>query len=191
MEKRYWNVPSIIFNVFETLMLILCAYLLELTIVEILLTFLTFEISRFYFKLPKHYKKWQQCLIWTLLIFTSLFVVARVDITVGILTTIFSAYILSGKADIKDIYMWKPKNESKYKKLEDYIKYKRLCDNRKLIEIEKELENDDPELYMYYKRRFLENKTFNQIAEEFETETARIVEKLDKIYLIFKYSLKL
>lgn len=191
MEKRYWNVPSIIFNVFETLMLILCAYLLELTIVEILLIFLTFEISRFYFKFPKHYKKWQQCLIWTLLIFTSLFVVARVDITVGILTTIFSAYILSGKADIKDIYMWKPKNESKYKKLEDYIKYKRLCDNRKLIEIEKELENDDPELYMYYKRRFLENKTFNQIAEEFETETARIVEKLDKIYLIFKYSLKL
>lgn len=191
MEKRYWNVPSIIFNVFETLMLILCAYLLELTIVEILLIFLSFEISRFYFKLPKHYKKWQQCLIWTLLIFTSLFVVARVDITVGILTTIFSAYILSGKADIKDIYMWKPKNESKYKKLEDYIKYKRLCDNRKLIEIEKELENDDPELYMYYKRRFLENKTFNQIAEEFETETARIVEKLDKIYLIFKYSLKL
>ena len=191
MEKRYWNVPSIIFNVFETLMLILCAYLLELTIVEILLIFLTFEISRFYFKFPKHYKKWQQCLIWTLLIFTSLFVVARVDITVGILTTIFGAYILSGKADIKDIYMWKPKNESKYKKLEDYIKYKRLCDNRKLIEIEKELENDDPELYMYYKRRFLENKTFNQIAEEFETETARIVEKLDKIYLIFKYSLKL
>ena len=86
--------------------------------------------------------------------------------------------------------MWKPKNESKYKKLEDYIKYKRLCDNRKLIEIEKELENDDPELYMYYKRRFLENKTFNQIAEEFETETARIVEKLDK-KLSLNISLKL
>ena len=37
--------------------------------------------------MPKHYKAWQQCLLWTLIIFTSLFVVARVDITVGVLVT--------------------------------------------------------------------------------------------------------
>ena len=55
--------------------------------------------------MPKHYKAWQQCLIWTLVIFLCLFVIARVDITVGIMCSIFTAYILSGKADIKDMYI--------------------------------------------------------------------------------------
>lgn len=105
-NKKYWNIPSIIFNVIETLLLVLGAYLLKIGIINTCLIFLTFEISRSYFKMPKHYKQWQQCLIWTLIIFTSLFVIARVDISVGMLETIFTAYILSGKADVKDLYMW-------------------------------------------------------------------------------------
>ena len=89
------------------------------------------------------------------------------------------------------MYMWNPTKESKYKPLEDYIKYNRLCDGRKLIEIEKQLEEDNPELYIFYKRRFIEGKTFKEISEEFEIDNPRIVEKLDKIYLILKYALKL
>lgn len=191
MKNKYLNLPSIIFNLIETILLFLGSYLLKIGLINTLIIFLSFQISRFYFKLPKHYKAWQQCLIWTLVIFLCLFVIARVDITVGIMCSIFTAYILSGKADIRDMYMWKPKNESKFKALEDYIKYKRLCDNRKLINIEEELERDNPELYMFYKRRFLENKTFKEIGEEFEVDSPRIVEKLDKVYLIMKYSLKL
>lgn len=80
---------------------------------------------------------------------------------------------------------------NKNKLLEDYIKYKRLCDGRKLINIEKQLEEDNPELYIFYKRRFLENKTFKEIGEEFEIDNPRIVEKLDQVYLILKYALKL
>lgn len=83
------------------------------------------------------------------------------------------------------------KKESKYKLLEDYIKYNRLCDDGKLINIEKQLEKDNPELYIFYKRRFIEDKTFQEISEEFEIDTPRIVEKLDKVYLILKYALKL
>lgn len=191
MNKKYWNLPSLIFNVVETLILITFAYLLKISITNTFIIFFVFQISRFHFKMPKHYKDWQKCLIWTMLIFTSLFVVARVDIIVGVLNTIFAAYILSGKADVNEMYMWNPTKESKYKPLEDYIKYNRLCDGRKLIEIEKQLEEDNPELYIFYKRRFIEGKTFKEISEEFEIDNPRIVEKLDKIYLILKYALKL
>lgn len=191
MNKKYWNLPSLIFNIIETLLLIAFAYILKIGTINTCIVFFTFQISRFYFKMPKHYKDWQKCLIWTLLIFTSLFVVARVDIIIGVLNTIFAAYILSGRADINEMYMWNPTKESKYKLLEDYIKYKRLCDNRKLINIEKQLEEDNPELYIYYKRRFLENKTFKEISMEFEIDNPRIVEKLDQVYLILKYALKI
>lgn len=191
MNKKYWNLPSLIFNVVETLILITFAYLLKIGITNTFIIFFVFQISRFHFKMPKHYKDWQKCLIWTMLIFTSLFVVARVDIIVGVLNTIFAAYILSGRADVNEMYMWNPTKESKYKPLEDYIKYNRLCDGRKLIEIENQIKEDNPELYIFYKRRFIEGKTFKEISEEFEIDNPRIVEKLDKIYLILKYALKL
>ena len=189
MNAKYLNLPSIIFNIVETLLLIFMAWMLKIGIVNTLLCFLTFQISRFYFKLPKHYKSWHKCLIWTLLLFTSMFVIVKINVFVGCLCTVFCTYILSGKADINDIYLWK--KESKYKLLEDYIKYNRLCDNHKLIDIEKQLQEDNPELYIFYKRRFIEEKTFQEISNEFEIDNPRIVEKLDKIYLILKYALKL
>lgn len=191
MNKKLWNIPSIIFNVLETILLISMAIFLKMEIINTIIIFLTFEISRFYFKFPKHYKDWKKCLIWTLLIFTSMFIVSKINIFVGCMCTIFCAYILSGKADIKDIYLWKNDKESKYIKLENYIKYNRLCDNKKLINIEKQLEEDNPELYVFYKRRFLDNKTFKEISKEFNLDNPRIVEKLDKVYLIMKYALKL
>ena len=191
MKHKYLNLPSIIFNIAETLLLIFMAWYLKIGIVKTLLVFLTFQVSRFYFKFPKHYKDWKKCLIWTLLIFTSMFIVAKINVIVGCLCTVFCAYILSGNADIRDMFMWKKEQDSKYKLLEDYIKYQRLCDGHKLIDIEKQLEEDNPELYIFYKRRFIEGKTFREISEEFDIDNPRIVERLDKVYLIMKYALKL
>lgn len=109
-----------IFNIIETLLLILFAFLLKVTIKDMLIIFFTFQIGRAYFKLPKHYKDWQKCLIWTLTIFLSLFVVARVDVSVGIMCAIFTSYILSGKSDINDMYMWSGRT-SKYDALRDFV----------------------------------------------------------------------
>lgn len=120
MNKKYWNLPSMIFNIVETLLLILFAFLLKVTIKDMLIIFFTFQISRAYFKSPKHYKAWQKCLIWTLTIFLSLFVVARVDVSVGVMCAIFTSYILSGKSDINDMYMWSGK-VSKYDDLRDFV----------------------------------------------------------------------
>lgn len=189
MKKKYLNLPSIIFNIVETVLLILGAYFLKIGLINTCLVFLTFQISRAYFKLPKHYKDWKQCLIWTLLIFLTLFIVARVDITVGILTTVFTAYILSGKADLKDMYLWNSGKSSKYSKLDDYIKFNGL--NKDLLEMEDNLKRYDAKLYMIYLRRFRENRSFEEMREEFDMDNPRINEAIDKVYTLMTFNLKI
>ena len=180
MDKKM-NLISNLFNLFETLMLILIAYLLKVCVINTLLIFLTFQISRAFIKMPKHYKDWQRCLCWTLVIFGGLFVVARVDISVGIMCSIFTAYILSGKADIKDMYMWKPQNESVHQPLIDYLKYNAICDD--YLKAEELLKQKvDSQTYMVYKRKFIDGYSYEKIANEFDMPNPRIKECLDKCY---------
>lgn len=181
MKNKYLNLPSIIFNLIETILLFLGSYLLKIGLINTLIIFLSFQISRFYFKLPKHYKAWQQCLIWTLVIFLCLFVIARVDITVGIMCSVFTAYILSGKADIGDMYMWKPQNESVHQPLIDYLKYNAICDDYlKAEELLKQKVNT--KTYLIYKRKFIDGYSYERISEEFDMSNPRIKECLDKCY---------
>ena len=181
------NLPSLIFNTIETILIVLMAWLLNIGLKNMFIVFLSFQVSRAVFKLPKHYKSWQKCLIWTLLVFTSLFLVAKVDLSVGILTSVFTAYILSGKADIDDMYMWEKgqskTNKSKYQKLIDYIKFNGL--SPELIQVENRLKELDNLMYIVYKRKFRELKTFKEITAELDLENPRIVEMLDKIYYYF------
>ena len=133
--------------------------------------------------MPKHYKQWQQCLVWTLIIFLSLFTVARVDITIGILVTIFTAYILSGSSDVKDMYMWSGK-KTQYQDIIDYIKYNPL--NTKIKEFEDKLQDQDNLSYLIYKYRFKDLLTFQQISEKLDIETNRITEIQDKVAFTFR-----
>lgn len=181
MKSKHLNLASIIFNIIETLLLIVGAYLLKIGLINTCLVFLTFQISRAYFQLPKHYKSWKQCLIWTLIIFITLFIVARVDISVGILSSVFTAYILSGNADIKDMYMWKPQNESVHQPLIDYLKYNAICDD--YLRAEELLKQKvDTKTYLIYKRKFIDGYSYERICEEFDMSNPRIKECLDKCY---------
>lgn len=89
----------------------------------------------------------------------------------------------------KLFFGYKKHNESKYNKLIEYIKYNGL--NIELIEAEKRLKEIDGEMYLIYKRKFREDKTFKDISEEFELENARIVEILDKAYFYIIGALKI
>lgn len=186
-QKRRMNLPSLIFNIIETLLLVLIAYLLKIGVKNTLIVFLVFQISRATFKMPKHYKDWQKCLIWTLLIFTSLFIVSKVDLIIGVLVSVFTAYILSGRSDLRDMYMWNPEKNSKYQNLIDYIKFNGL--DEKVIKTENNLRKLDSMMFLVYKRKFRENKTFREISDELDLDNPRIVEMLDKIYYYFIGSL--
>lgn len=96
MERIRELLPTLIFNIAETLIIFLCGVCLKLEINYVLLIMLTFMISRGLFGKALHFKTWYRCLIWSTLIMLSLFVLLKVDIIVSILFAIFSAFIMTG-----------------------------------------------------------------------------------------------
>lgn len=80
----------------------------------------------------------------------------------------------------KIFFGYKKPDESKYIRLVDYIKFNGLDND--LLNAEERLKRVDSQLYIIYKRRFRENKTFKEISDEFDLDNPRIVESLDKAY---------
>ena len=179
-EKIKITISTILFSVIETIIIFLTGQLLDINIKYILLVMLTFLISRGCFGKALHFKSWYRCLIWSLLIMLSLFVLLKVDLIISILFAIFSAFIMTGKSNIKDMYLWNNHNEpSKYQDIADFIKYNAFDD--KLLAFEKKLKDTNSVEYLVYKYRFKDGKTFKEISQSLDMDRPRIVEKLDKI----------
>ena len=148
--------------------------------VNILITSTFCIVKLIFVKNGKHYKKWWQCIVWSTLTFLSLYLLSSLDIFSIILLTIFTALLTTNYTNIPEILQWKKKSEpSKYQDIIDYIKYNPLNDN--LLEFEKKLKADDKLLYMIYKYKFKDNKSFGDISDLLDIETNRITENLDKI----------
>lgn len=159
-------------------------------------------IARAKFCDPIHANGLNTCFVLTTLFYVLLFIcikglIAMTNLTITIifssLLTILSCYVTSTLPNKMDkigklFFGYKKNNESKYQKLIDYIKFNGLNEN--LIEAEERLKNLDSQTYLFYKRKFRENKTFKEIAEEFEVENPRIVEALDKAYFYMIGALK-
>lgn len=177
-------IKGLIFNIAETLLIILIGKLLNLPITFIIAIILTFMASRGFFGKSLHFKAWYRCLVWSALILLSLFLIVKIDFKISVLFTIFSAFIMTGKSNIQDMYLWKPANESKYKDIEEYIKYNEF--SNKLIDFEEALQRRDNLLYLIYKYRFKDNMTFAEISEKLDMENPRIVEKLNQIALAIR-----
>lgn len=191
MEK-YFNknfIGSLIFNIAETILIFLVGKSLNLPTNFILLIMLTFMISRGCFGKALHFKTWYRCLIWSLLILFSLFLLLKVDLIISILFAIFAAFIMTGKSNINELYLWKPASESKYSDIEEYIKYNSF--NNELMDFEDNLKRRDGKLFMIYKYRFLDNKSFSEISELLDIETNRITQELDKIALSIRIYCKI
>ena len=84
---------------------------------------------------------------------------------------------------------YKRHDESKYQKLIEYIKFNGI--DPKLIEAEKRLAELDTQMYLFYKRKFREDKTFQEMVDEFDIDNPRIVEILDKVYFYMIGALKI
>jgi hypothetical protein len=89
----------------------------------------------------------------------------------------------------KLFFGYKKHNESKYEKLIEYIKFNGI--DSKLLEAEERLKQVNTQMYLFYKRKFREDKTFKEIADEFEIDNPRIVEVLDKVYFYMIGALKI
>ena len=83
IEKILRYLPSIIFNVAETIAIILIGVLLlHLNINDIILIILLFGAVRIATHSAMHYKDWKLCLIWSTLQLSSLFLTAKVNLGV-------------------------------------------------------------------------------------------------------------
>ena len=111
MEKFKKIFPSLIFNIAETAIIVLMGVLLKLPINYIVLVMLSFMITRGFFGKPLHFKTWYRCLVWSVLVMLSLFVLLKVDLVVSITFAIFAAFIMTGRSNIMDMYLWKNSNE--------------------------------------------------------------------------------
>ena len=183
MEKVKYYLPSIIFNVAEVLVIFLAGKLLGLKLEIMLVIFTCFITIRISLGGALHYKSPYKCAIWSLLIFLSLFLLTNVGLLVSIIMSVFCAFVLTTKGNIKDGLMWKGK-ETKYADIDEYIKYNSM--ETKLIEFEDKLKKRDNLTYLVYKYRFRDKMTFAQINDRLDLDNPRIAEKLEQIAFSFR-----
>ena len=161
-DKTKNLLSSLIFNIAETLLIFLMGRLLSLPVNYIIIIMLTFMISRGCFGKALHFKTWYRCLIWSLLILLSLFVLLKVDLVVSIMFAIFSAFIMTGKSNICDMYLWTGK-VSKYDTLKNFVA---ISPNHPiLIEHEEYWRKNYPMRYEIFQLYFRENQTYEYIAK--------------------------
>ena len=160
-------------------------------------------ISRALFSDPIHARGLNMCFVLTILFYILLFISIKgllaltnliVAVIFSVLLTILSCYATStlpNKMENKGklFFGYKKHNESKYQKLIDYVKFNGIDIN--LLEAEENLKRLDSQLYLFYKRKFRDNKTFKEITEEFEIDNPRVVEALDKVYFYMIGALKI
>ncbi len=110
----------------------------------------------------------------------SLFVLLKVDLTISITFAVFAAFIMTGRSNVTEWYLWKSHDEpSKYQDIIEYIKYNELDDT--LLEFERKVKERSNLEYLIYKYKFKEDKTFVEMSELLDMDNPRIVEHLDKI----------
>ena len=161
MDKLKKILPTLIFNIVETLVIFMCGIALNLEIKYVLTIMLTFMISREFFGKALHFKTWYRCLIWSTFIMLSLFVLLKVDLILSILFAIFSAFIMTDKSNICDMYLWTGK-VSKYDPLKRFIA---ISPNHPiLLEHEEYWRKNYPMRYEIFQLYFRENQTYEYIA---------------------------
>ena len=174
MEKYKRIMSSLIFNLAETILIFLVGRMLGLEINNIVIVMLCFMISRGFFGKSLHFKTWYRCLVWSLLILLSLFLILKIDLKVSILFTIFSAFIMTGKSNINDMYLWSGK-ASKYDALKDLISIS--PNNSIILEHEEYWRKNYPMRYDIFKLYFRENKSYTEIIELKNLPDGTIIKK--------------
>lgn len=194
MKNKLWNIPSIIFNLLETFLILLVGWMLNLNSKDIILIVVLFVSGRIFLKGAMHYKSWKKCLIWTLLLMTSLFILVKIDIYIAIYMTLFSAYIVTERANVKDGYMYYKdvRREGKYREMERFVEdninsqeVKKFKDKlRKINTIYKDRYKKD--FYCVYELKFKEGKSFEEIKQRTNiSDNHELTKILDIIFITF------
>ena len=199
--RAYGNLVIIVLLIIATLINLFPFSLIELILCIVQIPF--YLVIRASFDEPIHAIGLNICFVVTILFFTLLFICIKcmmlviclpLVIVFSLLLTTLGCYVTSTLPNAiadkgKLFFGYKKHNESKYEKLIEYIKFNGI--DSKLLEAEERLKQVNTQMYLFYKRKFREDKTFKEIADEFEIDNPRIVEVLDKVYFYMIGALKI
>lgn len=190
MDARIKNIIRVIaFNIVETITIFMIGLALNISWNYIVGLMMIFFLTRCICGEAKHYKKAYKCFIWSTLTFTSVYVLTDLHIFINILLTIFTAFIVTGKADITDLFQWSG-NKSKYTALIDFIS---LSPNHPIVlQHEEYWRNNYPLRYEIFKMFFRERRTYEEIIEEKDLPDSKLIQSECKlIYNILEQPLGL
>lgn len=159
---------------------------LKLNIQTALFIMFVFIITRMTFGKTLHYKSPYKCFIMTLAVFLTLFIVCKVNILLSIAIAVFNGYLLTGRANIEDMFMWKGKT-SKYDDIMEFVKY----NPDKLLDFENRLKEQNNLDFLVYKYRFKDKMSFENISELLDLDSPRISEIQDRIALAIRMYFKI
>lgn len=161
-DKQKKFLSSLVFNIAETILIFLIGRFLNLPVNHVIGLMLIFMISRGFFGNVIHFKDWYRCLVWSLLVLFSLFLLLKVDFILSTLFAIFSALIMTGKSNLKDVYFWTGR-VSKYDALKNFIA---VSPNHPIVlEHEEYWRKNYPMRYEIFNLYFRENQTYEYIAK--------------------------
>ena len=101
--QKWWL--SIVFNVSLIILVFSVGYIITCNYMGTTYIMLIFTIAKLAMKRAEHYKWWVRCAFFTTALFSSLFLIANVDLLLSILLTILSAFMITKNADINTVAM--------------------------------------------------------------------------------------
>lgn len=188
---------TVIRNIIQIAVLFMISKLLKNSIIETSMIVFEFMVIRTLLG-GRHYENPYICFVMTTFLMTSIFLIVKINFGLAFICTFFAAKVLSKEEITFDTprlltegFMYKPKGETKYEVIDEYIKT--YPESKRLKEFEKRLEScGDEKTYEIYKIRFRSRNKNNQILGPSAIETIlgmdrrRIIDCLDHILLSFR-----
>lgn len=178
------------------LVVIISAFIMSLVfglIPHFIVLTIVYLFTRARFEEPIHAYGLNACYVATMTFYVLIFITIKICneliderlvfvmlVALVVLSTFATSTLPTKLEKIGKIFFGYKKDESKYQRLIDFIKFNGL--NDKLLEAEEKLKRLDNQMFIIYKRKFRENKKFSEISKEFDLDNPRIVEILDKVY---------
>lgn len=194
MKRFLYELPSYLFSIIEGILIFIIGYyFIKLEYDQILFIMVTFMLVRKDSKKPCHYKSLIKCVIFTLILFSCLFLVAKIDFTVSLIIAVVAANMLTEKGDIRNTFEhFNRGNEKKYIHLEKYIEKNQ--ESAQLEEFEKMIkeigkkygDKYKEDFYKVYQLKFHEKQSQDKIIEKTELKSRReVINILDMIAAMF------
>lgn len=192
MIKIRESIPTIIFNLTEFLIIFLLGIISKVSIEEITFLCILFTLIRSECDKPMHYQSPILCMIWSAMVFESFFLLTKINMPIAMIFTTFEAFILTKNADIKNMFLYKKSDNSKYIEMKQYIKTNK--DSSKVNKFENILKDLDKKYNVMYKHSFFdiyqlyfkEEKSFKEIIKIKKMyDNHELTKYLDMIFVSF------